>query len=162
MIANGLIHRLGFHPKKCTRAIVFFTFETPIVAAQKIEEDLGLPAGSVTAHVMQGGGSFGRRLFFDGALAINGSARVPAIEVLVTTGRARDMIVDSDATGRLHEIIRDGDFYGMQTFDQSLFDHVSAERISLEAALEAASSPHDFKLMLDSGAARRTSAMYSS
>ncbi len=93
---------------------------------------------------------------------VNGSSRVPAIEVLVTTGRARDMIVDSDATGRLHEIIRDGDFYGMQTFDQSLFDHVSAGRISLEAALEAASSPHDFKLMLDSGAARRTSAMYSS
>lgn len=38
------------------------------MAAQEIAKDLGLPAGSVQAHVVQGGGSFGRRLFFDGAL----------------------------------------------------------------------------------------------
>ena len=47
---------------------VWAGLKTPVVAAQKIEEDLGLPEGSVTANVIQGGGSFGRRLFFDGAL----------------------------------------------------------------------------------------------
>ncbi|MGD9571241.1 MAG: type IV pilus twitching motility protein PilT [Thermoleophilia bacterium] len=91
---------------------------------------------------------------------IDGSGRVPACEVLVTTGRARDMILNADETGRLSEVIREGDFYGMQTFDQSLFDHVTSGRVHLSAAMEAASSPHDFKLMLDAGAARRGAAQY--
>ncbi len=92
---------------------------------------------------------------------VDGTGRVPACEVLVSTGRARDMILNSDETGRLHEVIREGDYYGMQTFDQSLFDHVTSGRVHLSAALEAASSPHDFKLMLDAGAARRDAAQYS-
>ena len=87
--------------------------------------------------------------------------RVAAVEVMVTTGRARDMITNPDETGRLHEIIRDGEYYGMQTFDQSLFDHVSNGRVSLDEAIQHASSPHDFKLMLDAGMARRDAAMYS-
>jgi twitching motility protein PilT len=90
----------------------------------------------------------------------DGQGRVPACEILVTTGRARDMILNHEETGRLNEVIREGEYYGMQTFDQSLFDHVIAGRVSLAAALEAASSPHDFKLMLDAGAARREAAQY--
>jgi twitching motility protein PilT len=85
----------------------------------------------------------------------DGRGRVAACEVLVTTGRARDMIVNPADTGKLHEVIRDGEYYGMQTFDQSLFGHVVEERISIEAAMTSASSPQDFKLMLEAGAARR-------
>jgi twitching motility protein PilT len=85
----------------------------------------------------------------------DGVSRVPACEVLVATPRARDMVLSADETHRLIEVIREGEYYGMQSFDQSLFDHVSAGRVSLEAALEAASSPHDLRLMLDAGAARR-------
>jgi twitching motility protein PilT len=85
----------------------------------------------------------------------NGNGRVPACEVMVTTGRARDFILDPEQTGNLSEVIRDGEFYGMQTFDQSLFGHVTEGRITVEEAIRAASSPHDFKLMLESGAARR-------
>jgi twitching motility protein PilT len=87
--------------------------------------------------------------------------RVAAVEVMVTTGRARDMILNPDETGRLHEVIREGEYYGMQTFDQSLFGHVKAGAVDLDEAMRAASSPHDFKLMLDSGAARRDAAQYS-
>jgi twitching motility protein PilT len=90
----------------------------------------------------------------------DGEGRVPACEVMITTGRARDMILNADDTGRLSEVIRDGEFYGMQTFDQSLFDHVTAGRVPLAAAMDAASSPHDFKLMLDAGAARRNASQY--
>ncbi|MGE0026461.1 MAG: type IV pilus twitching motility protein PilT [Thermoleophilia bacterium] len=90
----------------------------------------------------------------------DGGGRVPACEVMITTGRARDMILNADETGRLSEVIREGEFYGMQTFDQSLFDHVTAGRVPLAAAMEAASSPHDFKLMLDAGAARRDATQY--
>jgi twitching motility protein PilT len=91
----------------------------------------------------------------------DGNGRVPACEVMVSTGRAKDMILNASETGRLSEVIREGEFYGMQTFDQSLFDHVTAGRVTLAAAMEAASSPHDFKLMLDAGASRREAAQYS-
>jgi len=90
----------------------------------------------------------------------DGEGRAAACEVMVVTGRARDMITNPDETGRLHEVIKEGDFYGMQTFDQSLFAHVTAGRVSLEEALAAASSPHDFRLMLDAGAPRREAAQY--
>jgi twitching motility protein PilT len=90
---------------------------------------------------------------------VDGQGRVPACEVLITTGRARDFILDGDQTGNLHEVIRDGEYYGMQTFDQSLFGHVRAGRITIDEAMRSASSPHDFKLMLEAGQARRGDAV---
>jgi twitching motility protein PilT len=80
---------------------------------------------------------------------VDGQGRVPAIEVLVATGRAQELILRGDEIGSLHEVIREGDFYGMQTFDQSLLAHASAGAVSVEDALRAASRPHDLKLMLD-------------
>jgi twitching motility protein PilT len=86
---------------------------------------------------------------------VDGNGRVPACEVMIMTGRARDFILDPEMTGNLSEVIRDGEYYGMQTFDQSLFSHVKAGRITIEEAMRSASSPHDFKLMLEAGQARR-------
>jgi twitching motility protein PilT len=42
----------------------------------------------------------------------------------------------------------------MQTFDQALLGYVMEGRISEDVALDTASSPHDFKLMLAAGGAR--------
>jgi twitching motility protein PilT len=78
----------------------------------------------------------------------DGSGRVAAVEVLVTTGRARDMIMDPEQTSRLREVIAEGEYYGMQTFDQSLLGHVQAGRVTMEDALRVATSPHDFKLLV--------------
>jgi len=78
----------------------------------------------------------------------DGNARVAVCEVLRMTGRARDMIVDPDQTGRLREVITEGEYYGMQTFDQALLKHYQAGRVSMEEALRVASSPHDFKLLV--------------
>ncbi len=74
--------------------------------------------------------------------------RIATCEVLRMTGRVRDMIMDPEQTGRLTEVISEGAYYGMQTFDQALFDHVKSGRVDLEIALRAATSPHDFKLLL--------------
>ena len=74
--------------------------------------------------------------------------RVATCEVLRMTGRVRDMIMDPEQTGRLTEVVSEGGYYGMQTFDQALFDHVKAGRVTVEEAMLAASSPHDFKLLL--------------
>jgi twitching motility protein PilT len=74
--------------------------------------------------------------------------RVAVCEILRTTGRVRDMIHDPTQTGKLVEVISSGGYYGMQTFDQALFGHVKAGRVSFEDAMRVASSPHDFKLLM--------------
>ncbi len=74
--------------------------------------------------------------------------RVAALEVLRATGRVRDAITDPEQTSRLPGIISEGAYYGMQTFDQALFAHVSAGRITRDEALAVATSPQDFKLLL--------------
>jgi twitching motility protein PilT len=82
--------------------------------------------------------------------------RVAVCEVLRMTGRVRDMIVDPSQTGKLHEVISTGAYYGMQTFDQALFGHLKAGRVSMEDALRVASSPHDFKLLVQADGRRGT------
>jgi twitching motility protein PilT len=76
--------------------------------------------------------------------------RVAVSEVMVTTGRIQDLILNPEETGKITEVISEGDFYGMQTFDQALLGFVTKGVISEEVAMETASSPHDFKLMLAS------------
>jgi twitching motility protein PilT len=82
--------------------------------------------------------------------------RVAVCEVLRMTGRVRDMIIDPDQTGKLIEVISTGSYYGMQTFDQALFGHVKAGRVTFEDAMRVASSPHDFKLLMQSDGRRGT------
>ena len=74
--------------------------------------------------------------------------RVAVCEIMRTTGRVRDMITDPSQTGKLIEVINAGAYYGMQTFDQALFGHVKAGRVTFEDAMRVASSPHDFKLLM--------------
>jgi len=50
---------------KPDRAEIWAGLQTPIITTQAIALDLGLPLGSVTAHVIPSGGAFGRRLFWD-------------------------------------------------------------------------------------------------
>jgi twitching motility protein PilT len=82
--------------------------------------------------------------------------RVATCEIMRMTGRVRDMIMDPAQTGRLTEVVSEGAYYGMQTFDQALFDHVKAGRVDVEQALKAATSPHDFKLLLQADGRRGT------
>jgi twitching motility protein PilT len=77
----------------------------------------------------------------------DGARRVPAIEILRTTDFIRSCILDPDKTRFLHEAIAAGTSqYGMQTFDQSIFNHYKAGRISLEEAMNYSSNPDEFQL----------------
>jgi twitching motility protein PilT len=78
-----------------------------------------------------------------------GGGRIPAIEVMINNGRIADRIMDSSRTAEIREIIADGDFYGMQTFDQSLLGLVRKDLVTVDEALRASSQPHDFMLMLE-------------
>jgi twitching motility protein PilT len=81
---------------------------------------------------------------------IDREGRVAVSEVLVVTGRIQDLILNPEETGRISEVIAEGDYYGMQTFDQALLGYVTEGIVSEEVAMETASSPPDFKLMLQS------------
>ena len=70
----------------------------------------------------------------------DGSSRVAVCEILRMTGRARDMIMDPEQTARLREVIQEGEYYGMQTFDQALLKHFQAGRVSMQDALRVASA----------------------
>ena len=76
------------------------------------------------------------------------NGRVATCEILRMTGRVRDMIMNPEETGRLPEVIAEGAYYGMQTFDQALLHHVQAGRVAMDDALKASTHPHDFKLCL--------------
>ena len=53
---------------RADRAELWFSSQSPILAQQTVAAAIGLPQDAVTVHVVRGGGSFGRRLFFDAAL----------------------------------------------------------------------------------------------
>lgn len=77
----------------------------------------------------------------------DGKGRVPAVEVLVASAMIRDCILDQDKTKLLPDVIAQGKLhYGMQTFDQSLFDLYRSGFITYEEALRRASNPDDFVL----------------
>ena len=75
--------------------------------------------------------------------------RVAAIEVLVATGRVFDKIAAPEETHEIEEIIAEGEYYGMQTFDQSLLSLYQRGLIELRDALAASTRPHDLRLMIE-------------
>jgi len=78
----------------------------------------------------------------------NSDGLVPAIEVLVMNGRIRDLVIDSENTHMIKDILMESGFYGMQTFDQALLELYRRKVVSLDDALSASSNPHDFQLAL--------------
>jgi twitching motility protein PilT len=77
----------------------------------------------------------------------DGAGRVPACEILISTAFVRECIITPEKTRLIREAIATGTSqYGMQTFDQSLYDLFSQGLVSYETALENASNPDDFKL----------------
>ena len=69
-------------------------------------------------------------------------------EILTMTGRVHDTILDSQGNVDLRDIIAEGEYYGMQTFDQALYQAMTAGEIDIETALRVSSRPHDFKLLV--------------
>src|SRR6266699_1036670 len=75
--------------------------------------------------------------------------RVPAVEIMIATAYIRDCIINPDKTRLIHDAIAAGTSqYGMQTFDQSLFDLYSKQLITIDEALARASNADEFKLRI--------------
>lgn len=79
----------------------------------------------------------------------NGQGRTAVVEVLVNTGRTAEVIVDP-STGSLLELIREGDYYKMQSFDQHLVSLVADGTVTYEDACAVATNPQDLTVELRS------------
>jgi twitching motility protein PilT len=78
----------------------------------------------------------------------DGEGRCVVMEVAINTGRIADAIADPDKTATLPQLISEGGYYGMQTFDQHLVSFIRDGVITLEAAMAASTSPHDLTVEL--------------
>ena len=78
----------------------------------------------------------------------DGEGRCVVMEIAINTGRIADAIADPDKTSTIPQLIADGAYYGMQTFDQHLVTFIRDGVISLEAAMEASTNPHDLTVEL--------------
>jgi twitching motility protein PilT len=79
----------------------------------------------------------------------DGRGRVPAVEVLVGTSRVFDVVLRAQATpADLDALMSDGEYYGMQTFDQSLLNLYKNGLVSLRDVLAASNDAHEFRIAL--------------
>ena len=77
----------------------------------------------------------------------DGRSRVPATEIMVVNGRIQHWMTEPTAREDVQEIIADGEYYGMHTFDQSILELFRKGWIDLRSALAHASNPHDLSVM---------------
>jgi len=81
----------------------------------------------------------------------DGNGRVAAIEVLINTPLAQDMIRKGEVD-KLKDLMTKSGEAGMQTFDQALYHHYADGRITYKDALAHADSANDLRLMIKLGA----------
>lgn len=121
-------------------ATIWGGLKSPIDAQGRIAKALGIPQNSVTVNVVQGGGSFGRKLFSDAAVEAAHASKAFGAPVKLMWHRA-----DEPRQGRVHPMavsqIRATVLAGsILTFEQRHasvacdFTHGLGERLTAEAA----------------------------
>ena len=78
----------------------------------------------------------------------DGQGRVVAMEIAVNTPRLAEAVADPDRTDSIPDIVGDGAYSGMQTFDQHLVRLVLDGTVSVADAKLVSSNTHDFTVML--------------
>ena len=77
----------------------------------------------------------------------DGKGRVPAVEIMLSTARTRELMIDESRYREIPDAIAEGHHsYGMQTFDQSLMWLLQEGFITYDEALAQASNRDDFAL----------------
>ncbi|RSM86315.1 xanthine dehydrogenase family protein molybdopterin-binding subunit [Kibdelosporangium aridum] len=93
------------------RAEIWSSLKNPIITQKTIAKEVGLPQSKVTVHVTRGGGSFGRRLFFDGALEAAQISKATGRPIRLMWTRADD-IRHGRMRGATHHKLRVGHLGG--------------------------------------------------
>jgi len=76
-----------------------------------------------------------------------GSGRVPAVEVMVVTPIIRKYVLENTLS-EISSVMKQGTYYGMQTFHQALVGLIQKGEIALETALEASSNPEEIMMAM--------------
>jgi twitching motility protein PilT len=80
---------------------------------------------------------------------VGGRGRVVAAEILVSNGAVAEAIADGRDAERLEVLMRDGDYYGMQTFDQAIARLYERDLVERDVALAHASYGPALRLELE-------------
>ena len=86
---------------------------------------------------------------------VKGIDRVPAVEILLSSPGARQMIEEGRDT-ELTEVIRSSEHEGMQDFNQSLLGLIEKDYVDPKVACEAAINPDELRMLLKGISASRT------
>ena len=78
----------------------------------------------------------------------DGEGRALALEILINTPLIRDYLRDEEKTSLIKDVLIEDNIRGMHTFDQHLVELFLQKRINKEDAMEMATSPHEFQVML--------------
>lgn len=80
----------------------------------------------------------------------SGEGLVPACEVMINSGRVRELIEDPQQTQHIQQAIEEGSAaYGMMSFDQSLMELLNKDLITYEEALLHCARPEDFRIRFE-------------
>ncbi len=77
--------------------------------------------------------------------SVDGTGRVLASEVVIGNPKVQEVVWTGGSREQLYEIMRESEFFGMQTFDQALLALVKERRVSVSAALPYVSNTHEFR-----------------
>jgi twitching motility protein PilT len=75
----------------------------------------------------------------------SGEGLIPAVEIMVVTPYIKKLIADNKLS-EIGKYVQQGEYYGMQTFNQSLVGLFKSGKVTLEDARENATSPEEFML----------------
>ncbi len=76
----------------------------------------------------------------------DGTGRVAAQEILVANETIKQLIAENK-TKSIHKAMEEGSYYGMQTFNQALYNLVQSGVITQEVAMDNSDTPDDLELM---------------
>ena len=76
----------------------------------------------------------------------DGRGRVAVVESMTTTPKMRDALASGADNVLIERLMSEGDYHGMATFDQALFQRFSEDLITLDEALDRAAHPEDFRI----------------
>lgn len=86
----------------------------------------------------------------------SGSGRTMVMEIAVGTSRVKEAIADQDKTTDLSEIVADGEYYGMRTFEQDAVRLVLSGEISVSEAEKVVTRVADLHVALKRAGYRGT------
>jgi twitching motility protein PilT len=75
------------------------------------------------------------------------SSRVPAVEIMMGTPTVRELLMVGKVR-ELYKAIKEGRYFGCQTFNQSLKEHLDRDQVTVEDAINNADSPEELRLEL--------------